>query len=150
MNIESKFALNQEVFPISRARKRKTEKCPQCNGVGKMSWFDGTAVNCGRCWGNKSITISSGESWQVGELLTVGEINISIRSFKKTNICLDISGHFSNLGVYDPDKMTKKETVMCYETGIGSGALHNVDKLFATLGAANNECAKLNKKEESV
>ncbi len=108
-----------------------------------MSWFDGTTVNCGRCWGNKSITISSGESWQVGELLTVGEIRVEIKSLKQTGI-------FNNIGVYDPDKMTKKETVMCYETGIGSGTLHNVDKLFATLEAANNECNRLNKKEESA
>ncbi len=140
MNIESKFNLNDKVYPVERSRKTEREKCMKCDGLRGTKWPDGSWERCGSCYGNGYIDKLSGVLWLVGDILTIGQIQIKIESIKKTGI-------FDNIGEYDADNVLIEEKVMCYETGIGSGTVHPMDKMFATQDEAQNECNRLNEEE---
>jgi len=76
------------------------------------------------------------DKWQVIGPMTIGQVRVEITD------SLGVEGEeiFSN---YMAQKETK-EQYMCIETGIGTGTLHDADKLFDTKAAAKCEADSRN------
>jgi hypothetical protein len=76
------------------------------------------------------------KNYMVGGPLTIGQVR------KEVTFSPGIEGKsmFSNYAPQSGDE----EQYMCVETGIGSGTLHNADKLFRTKEEAETEASRLN------
>lgn len=138
MKFESKYNLNQRVWSIGRRPDNKTVKCEACNGIGKITLLNNKETHCPECYGRCTNTIYGVTKWFVSdESYKIGQCRAEITSFKKT-------GCFDNIGEYNPEKMEKLYQYMCYETGIGSGSIHDEDTIYPTKEEAQAECDKRN------
>ena len=140
MRITTKFDFKDKVFSILKKQKSEWVKCGFCGGEGKVIGMDKKDRICPYCYGERGHSIHIGVGWEINETLTIGEIRVEHRC---SNISYD-GTIFDNYGSQD-EKYT--EAYMCYETGIGSGTLHDVDNIFSTEKKALEECQYRNKKE---
>lgn len=76
------------------------------------------------------------KTYMVGGPMTIGQVRKEVTNSPG----VDGEEMFHN---YMPQK-SDKEQYMCIETGIGSGTLHDADKLFRTKAAATAEAKRLN------
>lgn len=136
MKLTSKYSINDKVFKIQQAHIRTWVTCPACEGAGTVKLANGER-SCPECYGNKGEWKYGVQAWQVGDQLTIGEVRIYARNFKK-------DGMFDNVGSYCVGSDSIKVEYMCYETGIGSGSIHYEETLFPTNEAALDECTRLN------
>ena len=137
MIINSKYDLNQEVWKIRREMAQEFITCSACGGSGEITLLDDIKRNCPECYGRKGENRSIAMEWMVVGVYTVGQVHATI-----TNITSD--GIFDNVGSYKDGETEEKYEYMCYETGIGSGTVHNEDSLFKTKEDAIIECDKRN------
>jgi len=126
MKFESKFSCGDKVFRYERRNKDKRENCPKCGGKGKLICCDESEQWCYYCHSSGHIVLKRWYEYFVCDnLLTIGQIR-----FQYTDCC--------------GEKNTKEE-YMCIETGVGSGTIYSVDRLFTTKEEAQLECDRLNK-----
>jgi DNA-directed RNA polymerase subunit RPC12/RpoP len=120
MEIRSHFNLGDKAWHIFSTRKSVFISCPSCD-AGFVKLKDGASLKCPQCDGKGLLAQKSGMVWKVEQNpLTVGQIRFEI----------------------DGDET--KETYMCRETGIDSGTLHDIARLYKTQILAQAECDKLN------
>jgi hypothetical protein len=118
MNIETKFDLGQKVWKIRRERRKEWEPCAFCGGEGRITGKNNKDRYCPACIGHRGKDIYKDMAWSVvEESMTVGEVKIR-RSLRKES---------------------DEEQYMCWETGVGSGTLHDADDLFASFDKAETE-----------
>jgi hypothetical protein len=72
---------------------------------------------------------------------TIGRIEIKKYDYEGG----DPDSKFDNYS--PPEEGSDTETYMFWETGVGSGTVHNVEDMFASREEAEEECIKRNKKE---
>lgn len=139
MNITSRFNINQQVWSISKEQTREWQKCGPCDGTGNVVLKDGKERICPECYGRLGKYIYKDCEWQVGSMMTIGKVRVEITNFQKDDT-------FDNIGHYRGDgHNVQSEDYMMYETGIGSGSIWHMDKLFASSEEAFIECGKRNK-----
>jgi len=134
MRIETTFDIGQTVFSVEVGRVLEEMTCPRCNGLGHLiavteegskhkidcpaSVYDRTKRDPeeGRCRHGK---VKVGFRHSVTDIaeLTVGQIRVSVGG---------ISGNTNVGGGAHNQTFERKEVVMFYETGIGSGNLWDV------------------------
>lgn len=144
MEIKSKFNLNQGVWSIDQERSREWQRCAACDGSGKVTLKDGNPRYCPECYDNKGRFIYKELAWQVGTMLTIGQIRVEI-----TNAVKDEDQMFDNICHYEPGKSKQKEQYMMYQTGINCGTLWNTENLFPSYIEAEEECDRRNASERT-
>lgn len=135
MNISTKFDIDDKVWKIVRSRPKVWEQCQFCGGSTSLidtlynegtgvTGLDGTTKKCPDCYGRGGAHKYLELEWYVldDSPYTVGQIQMQL-------------GH------------NPKETYMCHETGVGSGAVYRAEDLFATREQAEAECATRNQEE---
>ena len=137
MIFESKFNFGDKVFVIGYDREKTWQPCSFCAGIGIIIGKDDQTRQCPDCWNNKGKYVYGKQCWTVGQTLTIGEIKITDR-------CQHESEYDSDFNNYGDQTAMRKEEYMAYETGIGSGSVWEVKRLFATKIEAQEECNKLN------
>lgn len=138
MHLQSKYNINDVVFKITQAPIKTWQSCPSCEGEGRITLANGKQLNvCPDCYGHKGRWQHGAAAWQVGDCITIGEVRVYARNFKK-------SGMFDNVGSYCVGSDSLKVVYMCYETGIGSGDIHHEETLCSSREAAQAECHRLN------
>lgn len=140
MEIKTKYDFGDKVFFIVRTRKKVIKHCPFCAGKGKITGADDKTRSCPECYDRRTVTEWLPTAWQITRAMTVGEVRVEVTNSPG----IPDEEMFDN---YKPQK-GQKEQYMCIETGIGSGSLYNVEKLFPTKEEAQAECDKLNAEEE--
>ena len=137
MKLTTKFDHNDVVYSIYHNRPQHFVLCSFCGGEGRIVGADGSETNCPMCYGHKGEQVyDEHPKWMVRpEGLTVGHVRVEITFKHKA------SSMFSN---YGSQKYEYEERYMMYETGIGSGTLHNADNLFASVEEAQAECDRRN------
>jgi hypothetical protein len=144
MKLTTKYGIKDKVFKISRAYTKKYVECAACGGTGEVTLRNGIR-GCPECYGTKGSYLYGSEEWSVvNDTFTIGQVRVYVQNFKK-------SGFFDNVGTYDKKSgESKKVEYMCYETGIGSGSVHNEETLWPTHEEAQSECYRLNSTKEST
>ena len=140
MEINTKFNFKDRVYGILKKQKREWVKCGFCGGEGRIKGINQKNRMCPDCYGQRGRHIDIGLGWEIEYILTIGEVRIEYR-------CAHESDEYTMFDNYGSQKEKYTEKYMCYETGIGSGTLHNADNLFSTETEALEECDKRNKKE---
>lgn len=131
MKIETKFNLGDEVYFINQGHKVKYIECDSCDGTGKIELKNKNLVECITCNGKGILTSNSYNYFRVGtSILIIGKVMIDFST--RDNI----------------DEFN--ESYMCRETGIGSGTIWPVKKLFSTREEAQAAADKLNFEEEHI
>lgn len=138
MDIKTKFNFFDKVREISFERDRVWTKCSFCDGEKNINGADGSSAICPECHGHGSRWMDEDKKWSLGESLTIGQIRTEETAESNG---LDENSMFSN---YGPQRHKYIEQYMCYETGIGTGTLHNHYNLFATDEEAQAECDRRN------
>ena len=136
MKVETKFSPGDKVWSVNNSMVQKWTVCEFCDGEGELVGKNNKSRGCPECYrkGGKHEWISEG--WHVGRELTIGQVRTEF-----TGSWCGCSNTFSN---YGPQKEKYKEEYMCRETGIGSGSVHNAERLFATKEKATAEAKRLN------
>ena len=125
MDIQTTFNLGQKVHSIKEESTKVWARCGFCMGSdGPISILDRTEVTgldgetrtCPACHGRGGEQKHIGKIWVLGDLLNIGQVEVRISKTKTI------------------------ENYMCRETGIGSGRVWGLDKLFPTSKAALAEC----------
>ena len=136
MKFETKYSCGDIVYEIAYSTRRYEVACPACEGTGKVTLANGERM-CPECYGRRTEWRHVDTEWHVTGALTVGEVRVSYRSEytegEDTIAC--------NTG-HQEEKYT--EEYMCRETGIGSGRVYKLERLFPTLEDARAECDRLN------
>jgi len=140
MEINTKFNFKDKVYRIFKRQKCKWLECGFCGGEGMIKGLDQKDRVCPECYGNKGRSHNICLAWSIEPTLTIGEIRIEYR-------CKHVSDDDTMFDNYGSQNEKYTEKYMCYETGIGSGTLHNADNLFSTEKEALEECEKRNKRE---
>lgn len=135
MIIETKFDLDQLVWPISCYQKEIVNKCPACLGK-KYVIINGQEFSCPNyCRDGYSYDGYEEESWHLDNPSVVGKINVEFYELDLIEKCLQES--YKN--------KTREIMYMLQNTGIGSGTLWPESRLFATKEEALAEVEKRNK-----
>lgn len=137
MKIETKFNTGDVVHNIFYGQIREWEECGFCAGSGRVEGKNGESTTCPECYGRRGDNRVVKTEYTLKGTLTIGEVRVLYRCERK-----DADSVFDN---YGPQEELKEETYMCYETGIGSGTLHNSDHLFSSAEEAQAECDRLNR-----
>ena len=138
MNIETKYEFGDEVYSILHGRKEVKSACGFCSGTGYILGANEESRMCPLCYGRGSAIEWEDEAWNVRDgFLTIGQVRVESTKSKGRE-GEEVFDNFKPQSKY-------KEDYMCEETGIGTGSLWNVDKLFPTKEAAQAECDKRNK-----
>lgn len=137
MIINTKYDLNQEVWKIRRDMEIKFITCAACGGSGRITLLDAKDRICPECYGRKGVNKNIAMKWMVVGIHTIGQV-------RATTTNIESDGMLDNVGSYKEGKTEEKVEYMCYESGIGSGTIHNEDTLFKTKADALCECDKRN------
>lgn len=137
MDIKTKYNFGDKVQQIWMTKKTEFKKCSFCDGCGKIYGKDGNEKQCPQCYGRLGWDVQVGEGFAIEKELTIGEVRIEWKCDYKS----DSDTPFDN---YGDQTEYFKEVYMCYETGIGSGTLWPVERLFPTIEEAQAECDRLN------
>lgn len=147
MILETKFDLDQVVYPIGSSIEYKTEgQCPTCEGKRYLTLYpDGTyrpgfdhdapreypTSRCPTCDGNHRGPTHCRTVWAVQAPSTVGKVAVCV---------------YANHGEHHD----RGNQYMLLRTGIGSGTVYDEERLFATADEAAAEVARRNATEEWV
>lgn len=138
MDITTKYSNGDKIWTIGQTSRTEWIECSFCVGKCRVNGFDGNTAPCPKCYGKGGENSYIGKEWEIMEPLTIGQVRMSI-----TGESRGVAGkeHYSNLG---PQKYSECEEYMCNETGIYTGSVYEVNKLYATIEEAQVECDKLN------
>jgi hypothetical protein len=123
MNINTKFSLGDPVVTITSDYVSRKVKCYTCNHTGRVVIND-EEFTCPKCNGNCLRDQICGHKSIIGEISTIGKIQVEITDPK---FCYH-------------EKEAYKVIYMLKITGIGSGTLWNEKDLFHTREEAQKEC----------
>ena len=137
MNIQTRYSLNDMAWLICHEPKQVIAPCETCHNTGVVTINDTTPRSCPDCFGRTRFKWEKSE-WFVEGVRTIGQVKCEVTSLKTT-------AEFSNIGIFDPDEITQKNRYMCYETGVGSGAVYREEDLFRTKSLAQTKCDTRNK-----
>jgi len=138
MKFESKYNFGDKPFKISLSTEKSFETCSFCGGNKNIIGQDLKSRMCPECMGRGGKTVYLDKKWNIVAQITIGDIKIRHRC---KSIGQDPDSMFDNYGPQDEER---KESYMCYETGIGSGSIHYVDTLWPTKEEAQTECDRRN------
>ena len=141
MDIKTKYSLNDTVYLIRNKPLVHFEKCGACSGDGVVVLNDEKTRTCPECYGRKGFSRNGPDKWQIEGSLRIGQVRAKI-----TNIKSD--GMFDNVGDYSEGCTESEIEYMAYETGVGSGTIHDESNLFPTYEEAESECANRNETEQ--
>lgn len=132
MILTSKYDLNQKVYKIWRLTETIGTPCGVCSGTGRLALVNGGSVPCTHAYksphcDNGKVRTELVHRWAVTAILTIGQVRAQATVPRG---CLS-----------DDDNGVR---YMCYETGVGSGTVHNERDLFATRDEALAECEARN------
>lgn len=143
MQFETKYNFGDVVYYSTTESREVRTVCPECNGektfavVGKD--FRAACRHCKfRGYGQPTGYLLSYETVPAYRRLTIGQIRLEVTDSPG---CADSSATevFSSDGDGNTNfspKKERKEMYMALETGIGSGSLYDVERLFDTSEAA--------------
>lgn len=137
MRIDTKFSCGDKVFTIGITTPQEAVTCPFCAGTGKIECVNKEKIQCTKCYGRPQYkTLPKIHSVHEG-VKTIGQVRYEYTESK------GLAGEtvFYN---YKPQSKTE-EKYMLVETGVGSGSLWGLDRLFATKEEAEEACKELNK-----
>lgn len=131
MKLETKFSCGDTVYRGYVADGRKKIPCKECGGRGRLK-LEGKdyTVSCPPC--NGSGGSYEWEGRPVAEAMTIGQVRVEF-----TQSAGDPDSMFDN---YKPQS-AYKESYMCIETGVGSGNVWDVERLFLTMEEAKAHAA---------
>jgi len=137
MIYQPKFNLGDKVFHIINLQRPEFVECPMCKGMKTIS-INGETDRCPKCYGRGGDQTWVSEGWRVARYG---------REDRETRIILEFG--FEQLTIcqirLEHTKGSFPEwTVMCKETGVGSGTIHQMGHLFETVEEAQSACDKLN------
>ena len=138
MKFESKYNFGDKVYTITNNKRKDIRSCRFCGGKGMIVGANTESRLCPECYGRRVEHYWIDEGWRVDRKLTIGEIRIRHRCKSNGE---DPDSIFSN---YGPQEEEYEEEYMCNETGIGSGYVLKVERLWATKEEAQAECDRLN------
>jgi len=142
MELETKYNFGDKVHQIWKDFGQKWIECPFCSGEGRIFGKDKSMIFCPECLGRKGRTEQTVIKWAVHNILTIGEVRVRSR-------CNYFPEEISDFDNYGPQTKEYEEKYMCYETGIGSGTVWNVEVLFPSDKEAQAECDRLNDLENT-
>lgn len=123
MNINTKFSLGDPAVTITSDYVSRKVKCYTCNHTGRVVIND-EEFTCPKCKGNCLRDQFCGHKSIIGEISTIGKIQVEITDPK---FCYH-------------EKEAYKVTYMLKSTGVGSGTLWNEKDLFSSREEAQKEC----------
>ena len=140
MDYKPKFNLDDKVFHIANHQRPKWTECPMCKG-SKQITLNGETESCPKCWGRGGEQGWFSEGWHVAR-----------SGWEDPDTLRYLEGGFSLLTIgqvrLEHTKGKRPEwTAMCRETGVGSGTIHHMDRMFATAEEAQAECDQRNSKQ---
>ena len=129
MQINTKFNLDDYVYPISKGTKTISHTCKVCKGKGVIQ-VQGESFNCPKCYGRKVVHETLPEMWRIIErcIGQVGQVRVEITSEE-----------------YDDE--ASRYTYMLSSTGVGTGTLWKEEDLFLDKKEAQAICDEHNTKE---
>lgn len=142
MNFESKYNFGDRVYAITNKQRKDVRNCKFCDGKGIINGANNEQRDCPECYGKQIEHYWINEGWRLAGQLTIGEVRFCTRWEQPG---CDPYSIFSN---YGPQEGYTKEEYMCLETGIGSGSVYDVSRLFASKKEAQKECHKRNEESE--
>jgi hypothetical protein len=122
--LTTKFDLGQRVWKLRRTEEAVSLPCRFCRGNGWLPVTGGAdeidTVKCPRCYGKHVVKLAGIPQWEVDiRELVIGRIELRIHDNTSSR---QPSGGGDN---YDPQRHREdEETYMCWETGIGTGAVY--------------------------
>lgn len=139
MNIETKFDLGDTVYLIRFHAVRTPKPCPDCDGAGKLTLQDGRQLSCRPCHTRGTLGfVDQKPEWFVDGQIMLGRVRVEIVRETAPN---ERESEFDNFG---PQKASRVEEYMAYETGIGTGNNWSAEDLFAAREDAAVECEQRN------
>lgn len=131
MIFKFKFNLGQEVFSVHERSEYQYKPCELCKGTGQLHYLEEPhkTIGCHGCRESRNRPYKKRSLWHVGgKSLNIGQCRLEINDKDKNQRA---------------DQAIKEE-YMCEETGVGSGQIHKVEKLFATKELAQAFCDEQN------
>lgn len=145
MKIETKFDLGQKVYRIGTTSERTKATCAKCAGTGacRVTFADLTAgtLRCDHCHGTGWVYVEPVAGWAVRGTDVIGQVRVQETRSDGLPGYEDWQSGQHNLG---PRPYSYEEQYMLVGTGIGSGTIWPVAKLFASNEEALAECDRLN------
>lgn len=141
MSYKPKFNLGDKVFHITDLQRPKWTECPMCKGEKRIT-LNGETESCPKCYGRGGGQSWESEGWHVART-----------GWEDRDNGLYLEGGFSliTIGQIRLEHTNGKRPewfAMCNETGIGSGTIHHMNRMFATTEEAQTECDRLNAKQD--
>lgn len=135
MDLKTTFDIGQTIFRAVVRREIDTRICPVCGGKGELKT---TAEDGSEHWVDCPM---SKMATPKDQRCYSGKVNVGvrhkaepIRSLTVGLICVEHGGlgpcgdrSFSNMGTHEDQSYGREESVMCYETGVGSGSVYNIE-----------------------
>ena len=139
MLYKSPFSIGDKVYHIANHPRPKWAECPMCKGT-KTVTINGETDTCPKCYGRGGKQTWEPEGWNIAR--GGWQDRESDRYHELGYECLTIDQvRLEHTRDKNPEWMA-----MCRETGVGSGTLHSMDHMFATVEEAQAECDRLNKR----
>ena len=138
MNIKTKFNLGQRVFALSGFGKQHVKvACPDCKGIGKLTFVEtGRRAVCPTCYGNARVWTETKEFQHTTVESVIGKIKYEQY----------FDGELDSMA--PSDRGTCEIQYMLDKTGIGSGAMYQESKIFASRAELDAEIERLKKEYE--
>ena len=135
MELKTTFDIGQTVFQAAVGREMETRTCPVCGGKGQLKTTaeDGSEhwVDCPmsktmmtedqQCRSGK-VNVGMRHKAEPIRPLTVGKIHVEYGGLGPRG-----DRSFSNMGTHEDQSYECEESVMCYETGVGSGNVYDIE-----------------------
>lgn len=134
MLFESQYNLGDKVWKIIQRKQKEWEKCTFCKGHDtpvtsfsnrtQIVGADGTDRVCPACRGDGGKTLYTVMKWELDCELTIGYIRVQVAGDRH------------------------EESYMAHETGIGSGSVYDLNKLYMSKQMAQLACDTRNAQDE--
>jgi len=138
MGHEFKYELGDRVHTIGHGSERIRITCKACDGKGNLIGADKGEYYCNQCAGDGYNHEFTPSAWDINlNTLTIGQQRVQIT---RDRIALDEDFNSTYETVIE-------EEYMCQETGVGSGSVYKLAKLYPSAAAARKECKRLNEEQ---
>ncbi len=127
MDIKTKFSIGDKFYHVYSTYKTISLPCDACDGIGKVTILS-KQYPCPKCYGRKYITMPSGLSYNVNDIMTVGKIIIEVTERLR----------------YEDSEPEFTYQYMAYESGFPSGPIYREEEMFSSEIEAENRCKELN------
>lgn len=137
MNITTKYSCGDTVRKIFRAPMKTWIPCGFCSETGEIIGANGDGRRCPECYGNLGEYEYGLAEWQLDDkLYTIGQVRAEYT----------VKSHGAGIpsSNFGAQKEALKIQYMCYQTGIGSGNVHDEEDFFLSTDEAVAEIAKRN------